>query len=717
MSQPPVVGMIHPLILKDGELFFVCDHEGRVDSAPALGLGLFHRDCRFLRRYELRLGSVFPSVLMQSATEGFTARFDLTNPPLALAGQTIPEHALSIARQLTVHADWSLLYDGIALRNCTLDPLRLELIITIEAEFEDVFSLRGTPPKKRGDLLPACYEGGSLLFRYRGADGIIRDLTIACSPAPAHESVIGSRAELAFALSLEPQHTAEINLALKIAETAEKKAAPPAVVDLPAPRRSAEGESEIARRWLAGFARIESDNPRFDAALRRSLHDIRLLTTERERGRFIAAGVPWYVALFGRDSLMPALQCLAFRPELAAHTLRLLAQRQGRRNAPEQKEEPGKILHELRVGEMANLGEVPQRPGFGSVDATLIFLILLARHAKWVGSTALFDELRGAVERALDWVDRAGDGNGDGYIDYDNGLDGSPANQSWKDSADAITNPDGSLVRGRIATVELQAYAYLAWSSIAELYATCRETAAADRLAAKAEQMRHRFNRDFWMETQGCYCLALDRHGRQVGVISSNPGHALWSGIVEPKQATRCADRLMAPDMFSGWGVRTLSERERRFNPIGYHTGSVWPFDNSLILAGFCRYGRDDLAKRLFSAQLAAAFHFDNIRLPEFFAGVVRRGEAGPARCPRADPLQAWSAGALPFMVTSLLNLEPDGFARRLRVRPILPDGVDRIDLSALRIGSATVNLRIERAGGQTRVRVRSHEGAVEIEA
>ncbi len=717
MSKPPIIDITHPLILKDGELFFLCDHRGDIEPPPELGLGLFHRDCRYLRRYALSLGGRSLSVLMHSAREAFIARFELTNPPIETARERLKEHSLLMTRQQTLHAEWRLLADRWSVRNCTLGTLEFTLRLAIEANFEDVFSLRGAVPERRGRLRQPASEDGLLHLRYDGADGISRRLDIEARPRAVAIEVQQSQAEMGFALRLAPQETAEIDIALRITEV---EAGEPEPEPAPAPDRKAciEHEQSVAAHWLDGSSRVDTGHPPLDRALHRSLADIRMLTIERHGQRFVAAGIPWYAGLFGRDSLAPSLQCLAYRPELAAHTLRALAPWQGRRHAEKSHEEPGKILHELRVGEMARLGEVDERPSYGSVDSTLVYLITLARHAEWTGSTALFEELIDCVESALQWMDRDGAAGGDGYIVYDNGTQGQPANQGWKDSADAVSYPDGRMVRGRVALVEVQGYAYLAKRLISRLYARIGRGRKAEQLAAEAQALKQRFNRDFWMADAGCYCMALDAERKQVALIGSNPGQALWSGIADPEKARATAARLMAPDMFSGWGIRTLSEQEARFNPIGYHNGSVWPFDNSLILAGFRRYGLDQLALRIFDGMVEAAGFFDESRLPEFFSGSARQGEAGPARCPRADPLQAWSAGALPYMLANLLGLQPDGFACRLRlVRPLLPTHVDRLTFRELRVGEATADLLFERRGDGIEVSVRHLQGRLEIES
>ncbi|MGI8569875.1 MAG: amylo-alpha-1,6-glucosidase [Methylocella sp.] len=318
------------------------------------------------------------------------------------------------------------------------------------------------------------------------------------------------------------------------------------------------------------------------------MSDIRLLRLNRDGQEVTAAGIPWFVGLFGRDSLIPSLQCLAFDREMAVHTARSLARRQGSRNDTKRHEEPGKILHELRVGEMANLGEIPQTPSFASIDSTVLFLILIARHAAWTGRLDLFNELRENVDRALRWMAECGDRNGDGYIEYYGTTEkGAPVNQGWKDSEDGIVREDGGFPEPPISLVEVQGYVYLAKTGIADLYRRAGEAATAERLIREAEQLRERFNYDFWMEDKGCYCLGLEGDGRRMSVVASNAGQALWTGIADHDKALKTAQRLMQEDMFSGWGVRTLSNKEVRYNPLAYQLGSIWPFDNSLIWWGF----------------------------------------------------------------------------------------------------------------------------------
>ena len=427
--------------------------------------------------------------------------------------------------------------------------------------------------------------------------------------------------------------------------------------------------------------------------------------------------MPWFVTLFGRDSIITALQTLAYDPEIAAQTLRLLAKYQSRQVDEWRDAQPGKILHELRTGEMARLGEIPHTPYYGTINATPLFLTLVGRHAAWTGDLTLFDELRDNIELALEWINKYGDLDGDGFIEYASASEKGLINQGWKDSGDAIVNADGSLGRPPIALVEAQGYAYQAKREIASLFRRAGDDGRAERLESEADELRRRFNQDFWLEDKGIYALALQACQEPVAVVSSNPGHALWSGIADEDKARRTMERLMADDVFNGWGMRTLSERERRYNPIGYHLGTVWPHDNSIIAAGFKRYGFDEAAMRVFTGIVQAAMHFGNYRLPELFAGFHQREFGVPARYPVACHPQAWAAGSVPYLVETALGLVPEAFEQRLRVvRPQLPDFVYWLEVRSLRVGSAHADLRFERAmNGAIAFRVMRIDGRLDV--
>jgi len=458
---------------------------------------------------------------------------------------------------------------------------------------------------------------------------------------------------------------------------------------------------------------VSGNGSALDQLMERSFRSLRVLRSHLGKDAYFAAGVPWFVTLFGRDSLITALQMLAYHPPIAEQTLRLLAQYQGTHEDEERDEQPGKILHELRMGELANLKVIPQTPFYGTVDATPLFLILVARHAAWTGSLQLFQDLRPHINLALQWLERR-DG---GYLSYESHDPNQMVNKGWKDSGNAIVNEDGSLAEAPIALVEVQGYVYAAWLGIADLFERIGEQANANRLRRDAKQLRERFNRDFWIEAKGCYALALQKDGRPAAVVSSNPGQALWTGITDETKARRTIDRLMAPDMYSGWGVRTLSTEERAYNPIAYHLGTVWPHDNSLLAAGFRRFGRDKEALRIFQGLFDAAFHFHAHQLPEVFCGFSRQEYEIPVNYPVACHPQAWAAGTLPFLVTILLGLEPDAFGKRLRIiHPILPPGLDRLDVQGLRVGKSSVDLAFQRGRTGVDAGVISVDGELEVQ-
>jgi glycogen debranching enzyme len=450
---------------------------------------------------------------------------------------------------------------------------------------------------------------------------------------------------------------------------------------------------------------VTTDSISLQSALARSLDDLVTLRGELDGQRYYAAGVPWFSTLFGRDSLLAAYQTLAFDPEIAAETLRLLAGRQGTHDDDFRDEQPGKILHELRIGELARLGEIPQTPYFGSIDSTPLFLVLLAREAAWSGSLDLFRELRSNVDRALAWIDGPGDAAGHGYVSYQSDVDHGLVNQGWKDSGNAIVTAAGDLAKPPIALAEVQGYVHAAKLGIADLLERDGDAERGDRLRAEAEDLRKRFERDFWSDDLGCYRLALQGDGEPCDVVTSNAGQVLWSGIAGEDRARTTAGRLLADDSFDGWGIRTLSSAATAFNPIGYHLGTVWPHDNALIAEGFRRYGLDDEAERVFAALIQAATDFPQHRLPECFAGYARNDFGIPVRYPIACHPQAWAAGATPHLLTSVLGLVPEAFERRLRVvRPRLPSFIGHVALHGLRVGAATVDLTFERGDDQQTV-------------
>lgn len=703
------------LIAKDEDLFLLSSPSGDVPLDGEHGLGLYYHDCRYLNGYELALSGLRPTALGADASRGFALLFALTNPRLALPdGGSVDPESVGIIRERVIDHAHLAVHESLSLQNHAHQPIDLRVKLAFRAEFEDLFVIRGikTQASAERDRVVVEASATALSFTCDGRDGVVRALEVQLSPAP---QTMHERAAT-WEIHLDPEETKEILLSMRISESSSSPRGPRerGATDLGQLTADLHRSTEA---WMGEHARVTSGSKLLDAVVRRSLLDLRILRSRLEELEFFAGGIPWYATLFGRDSLLSALETLAFEPGIAAQTLRLLASYQGQKVDDERDEEPGKILHELRVGELARLGEIPFTPYYGTVDATLLFLILIARHAEWTGSLELFRELEGNVARALAWAYSNMRQSAAGYVTYDKRAPRGLDNQGWKDSGDAIVNEDGSLARPPIALAEVQGYAYLAFVEVGCLYERAGRAEEGRELRERASELKARFNRDFWLEEKGIYALALQAGDEPARVVASNAGQALWSGIADAEKGARTADRLMKDDMFSGWGVRTLSSKERRYNPIGYHLGTVWPHDSAIIAAGLRRHGHDADALRIFVGIVELASDMAQRRLPELITGFSRDQFSRPVRYPLACHPQAWAAGSVPFLLETLLGFVPDAFARRLRiVRPTLPDFVPHLVIEGLRVGSAQARLRFERRpDGSVAVETLDIEGELEI--
>jgi len=686
------------IVLAGSEMILVSNSRGDVprEHADNQGLGLFYRDTRFLSVYELTLnGSPLVPLSSHEGSGAWTFHV-LGNPPLESAGGgCIAPHTISIRRDRVVGE--GAIHDIIAVTNFGAGPVHLSLELAFAADFTDIFVVRGiADPPRPTTLPPELAEARRVELRSVARDGTQQATLIGFS-LPATR-LTGEVAR--FDLDLDSGEIRE--LAVEITpRLGPAGAAGNGGCGARDPRAILRQREREGHEWLRSCAEARGD-PVLERIVRRSLLDLKLLRTPLHGGHhYIAGGIPWFATLFGRDSALSALEICGFRAAIAGDTARVLARYQADRCDAYRDAQPGKIAHELRQGALARLGEIPQSPTYyGTVDATPLFLILLGEHLAWSGDVALIRELRGNIDAALDWIERFGDSDGDGYLDYRGAYGSGLVNQGWKDSGIAITNTDGSLATPPIALCEVQGYLYRAWLAGARLLALTGDRERARHLIDRAAELRERFERDFWSDRLGCYVLALQRGGRPVEVVASNAGQVLWSGIASPQHAQAVARRLMRDDMFSGWGIRTLSTREQRYNPLSYQLGSVWPHDNALILAGFRRYGCDAEAQRLFAALQDAAGGFRGHRLPELYAGLERGpDERHPVRYPVACSPQAWAAAAMPYALVSLLGLEPDALEHRLRiVDPRLPERVDRLLLSRVRVGESLIDLRFLRS-------------------
>ena len=692
MSSPlgALANLSESIVIKDGNVFMVTLRDGRLPADIEHPLGLWFQDCRFLSAHELRLCGQLPRLLTATDAAGTLAVHELTNPDLRLeSGELLPAERLRL--RIERRADGSgALRQTISVRSYHRGPVRLPLEVALGADFLPMLELRGLVPRHERKLS----ESGGRGFSTVGRDGVRRTTAIHASPEPR----ITDGGALCFDLDLPPRGGADLTLDLEVSERADGKL----TVSIPRPHRF-------------DGTRVSSDDQLFNRILERSLHDLELLRSELDGHAYYSAGVPWFATLFGRDSLITAFETLSFVPGVSEETLRLLAGRLGREYDDERDEEPGKVIHELRVGEPAALGETPFARYYGSVDATPLFLCLLGQYADWSGSLDLFRELREPAIAALDWIDRYGDLDGDGLVEYRRRSPHGLETQGWKDSADGIPDEAGEPLTAPVALVEVQGYVIRAKRAMARMFELDGDGARADRLRSDAAAVEAQLER-FWLADPGCYAIGLDTDKGPGSGLTSNQGHLLWANAVGDERARCIRDVLMGEDMFTGWGIRTLAQSHPSYNPVGYHTGSVWPHDSALIAFGLRRYGFDEDFTLIFEGLLEAASRFNDYRLPELFAGFARAEFDEPVPYPVACQPQAWAAGSIPYLLKWGLGLSPDAMEKRLRVvRPSLPRWLRRVDVTGLQIGSARIDLRFERAGDQVTLADARIDGDVEV--
>jgi glycogen debranching enzyme len=692
---------IPKLVLKHQESFFVADRAGDFPAHFDGELGFYHEGTRHLRWLELRLHGDRPLIL---SAEGSPANdrilIGLANADLPTDDGPIPRNSIYIDRLVTLrapHLVQALTISSYHDRRCVVT-----LEILFAADFRDVFEVRGMHRAQRGELLPERREGGHVRLAYHGRDDVVRFTDVRFEPAP--HTIASNRA--VYTLTLEPGAAQRVDVTVSASTRDEPPSAAIAARTL---RASAYG-------LAAESARVKTDNEVFSAFLQQSVADVQMLLTDTPEGPVPYAGVPWYVAPFGRDSIITALQLLPYHAHVAAGTLRFLAARQGRAHDAFKDEEPGKILHELRLGEMANCREIPFIPYYGTIDATPLFVVLLTEYVRWTGDLALARELWPAAQAALAWMRDSGDRDGDGYLEYATQSSLGLANQGWKDSEDSVSHASGALADAPIALAEVQGYAYAALAGAAELADALGDREEAERRRREAAALFERFNRDFWLPQEEFYALALDGDKRPCAVVASNAGHCLWSGIVPEPRAPAVAKRLLADDMYTGWGIRTLSARARRYNPMSYHNGSVWPHDNAIAAAGLRRYRLGSLALTVATGLFEASRHFGQSRLPELFCGFTRRPGHGPISYPVACSPQAWAAGSGLQLLTTMLGLEADALAGRLTlVSPQLPPWLRDVEIYDLRVGSSSLDVAIGRGRDGAAVELIGRRGDVEL--
>jgi glycogen debranching enzyme len=690
--------------LKHDDTFVVVDSHGDIGASAGGSDGLFHCDTRFVSHLELLVNGMQPLLLGFNARDDNTSlTIDLTNPDLYVDKRLVlPKDAVHIVRTIFVLGD--SVYQRIALRNYTAQSLELTLSLVFDSDFADLFEVRGLRRPRRGKVKRLVSGADHVLLTYKGLDGNARQTRFTFEPRP--QELVAAAAT--YRLRLAPKEARPLFCCVNCGNP-----------KLPQSMGFSRGVRAVYRQHSLACRRaalVTTSNPIFNEIMRRSTADLCMLSTDTPHGPYPYAGIPWYSTTFGRDGLITALQMLWFDPSIARGVLWRLAAYQSKADDRASDAEPGKILHEMRAGEMAKLREVPFALYYGSVDATPLFVLLAGRYAERTGDDDTLRAIWPNLEAALAWIDGPADKDRDGFIEYHRATAEGLQNQGWKDSFDAVFHADGRLAEGPIALAEVQGYVYAAKKALARCAARIGKDERARELEAQADKLAERFEASFWSADLGTYALALDGAKAPCLVRSSNAGQVLFSGIARPERARSVAELLLTPQFFSGWGIRTIAKNEARYNPMSYHNGSVWPHDNALIALGLARYGQQLELEQVFKGMFDAATYMDLRRLPELFCGFQRGPRRGPTLYPVACSPQAWaSATPLTFLEASF-GLQINAAAEDVRlVEPHLPAFLDEVVVRNLGVGRSSLDFAVRRQGSGTAVEILQRRGDVKV--
>ena len=690
--------------LKHDDTFIVLDSHGDIGASAGGPDGLFNADTRYLARLELVLDEVQPLLLGSNLRDDNSAlTVDLTNPDVYRNGRIgLPKDMLHIVR--TIFLWRGTAYQRIGLQNHGESPASFDLTLLFDNDFADLFEVRGEKRPRRGTGSSKLLGPADVALEYNGLDDRLRGTALHFDPRPTRLAVNAAT----YHFDLASQQISSLFVAVSCNK--------PAAVKPVAFFRGLLAHRREMRRSTMGATSIETSNNIFNEVLCQSMADLNMLMTDTPQGRYPYAGIPWYSTTFGRDGIITALQMLWIDARVARGVLKRLAFYQASTVDALADAEPGKILHEMRGGEMAALREVPFAQYYGSVDATPLFVMLAGLYVERTGDDETLAELWPAIEAALQWIDGAGDPDRDGFVEYQRASEQGLANQGWKDSYDAIFHADGRLAEGYIALAEVQGYVFAAKQLAARCALRLGKRDAARRLEAEGRQLAERFEEAFWCEELGTYALALDGAKQPCKVRTSNAGQLLFSGMVRPDRARRVAADLMRPHFFTGWGIRTVARGEARYNPMSYHDGSIWPHDNALIALGLARYGVKHAVEQVFKGLFDAATYMDLRRLPELFCGFRREKQRGPTLYPVACAPQAW-ASATPFtLLEAALGLEFDVQRGEIRLRnPRLPAFLNEVILRELQLGQSSVDLRVRRHGEEVSLEVLRTHGRIQV--
>ncbi len=692
-------------VLKAEETFGLFDPFGDIRQIGLGDLGLYHSGTRYLSFFEFTVNQRQPLLLNSSvANDNLLLAVDQTTPDLY-------ENNKLVIKKGTIHVFRSkLLTDGVChehirIANYGRQDVALTLEFGFSADYVDIFEVRGVIREKRGlQHKPECTES-SVSFQYTGLDEIQRSTIINFSPAP--EAIKPHSASYSFVLPVQQEKEFYIDIACQYDNSPITR-----INYLDALNRN----KRESNRVLETTTEIHTSNEQLNDWLNRSMTDLQMLTTKTAFGRYPYAGVPWFSTPFGRDGIITALQSLWVDPGLARGVLGFLSDRQSQTTSIANDAEPGKILHESRTGEMAALGEIPYKNYYGSADSTPLFVILAEAYFRRTGDFKFIEQIWPNILQALEWIDKYGDIDGDGFVEYSRKSSDGILQQGWKDSNDSVFHADGTLAEGPIALCEIQGYVYRAKTAGAKLAAMAGENDLAAELFRQADALHHNFNETFWCEELETYALALDGRKNLCRVRSSNVGHVLYSGIATKKYALRAARTLMNKDSFSGWGIRTIPSNENRYNPMSYHNGTIWPHDNSIAAMGFARYFFKNETLRVFSALFNASVFFDFHRLPELFCGFRKLPGQGPTAYPVACSPQAWSSASVFFLLQACLGLTFTSEKPQVQFHhPQLPDCVDFVRITNMRVGNGFLDLSLRRHTHDVGINVIRKEGDIDI--
>jgi glycogen debranching enzyme len=713
--------------IKHNHLYLVDDPQGNVPYQNTSGMGLYHLDTRFLSCFEIKLQNTDPIPLLSSSDLGYMSTIVFTNGPLETTTEDgspielLPE-TIQLKRETVLYG---LQFERYWLINYHNEAIRLELTFSFDADFKDMFEIRSIVPARDTALRPPIMDvsGQNPVLIFTHADQSGRHLQTGIRFVDLKPSINSatSPTTVVYSLLLQPREPVTFNYEIQTIVNDK-------MMNSGSIEASVSGMDEAlsllnfrTRRFHHDMTMFHSDNDDFNEMMSRNQKDMNMLMTHTDEGSYVAAGIPWYVALFGRDSLITSRFAMILNPAIGRESLKILAKYQGTKIDPSRDEEPGKILHELRVGELARLGEIPHTPYYGSVDATPLFIITLYDYFIWTNDRDTLAELWPNALKAMEWIDNNLQRHKHGYSTYESQCEGGILQQGWKDSHDSVMNAAGVIGKPPIALAEVQAYVYMAKQRLAKLADVMDDRALRQRMRYEAQEFRRRFNQDFWMDELEYCALGMDKEGVLFDVVSSNPGHGLEGFVFYEERGKQVVERLMASDMFNGWGIRTLSSKASAYNPMSYHNGTIWPHDNALIARGLAEMERPDLVAKVFLGLFESARHMYYRRLPELFCGFRKEeGKEGdpPVRYAVACSPQAWAAASMYSLIQSMLNLIPDAAQRTLRIKsPMLPPFLNMLQVNNLRIGEATVDLEFRRAPDSqlVTVDVRNRQGELDI--